>query len=248
MRRAVEARGDLVVEMVAGTRPKHNVGLRAIIAHLGAVDQVAVMSAADLPARTVKELLRLLGILRDHGVGLIVTAEGIDTSRGSAFTVLDVIDEFRRTKLSRAIRAGQAKALAAGKTIGRPKVPAAVRDHIWACVAAGSGIRPTANKFGVAPGTVINIVRSIVDQPRQPQRRRRFRSGGLRSRGRFTCMCHRADDIAALGRFQPDRTPHERRVRLAARRTRTPTRSAGCLRWRRSMTERRVRRWPRSAA
>jgi DNA invertase Pin-like site-specific DNA recombinase len=161
MRRTVEGRGDLVVEMVAGTRPKRNAGLRAIIAHLGAGDQVAVMSAADLPARTVKELLRLLGILRDYGVGLVITAEGIDTSSGSPFTLLDVIDEFRRTKLSRAIRAGQAKALAAGKTIGRPKVPAAVRDHIWASVAAGSGIRPTANKFGVAPGTVINVVRSM---------------------------------------------------------------------------------------
>jgi DNA invertase Pin-like site-specific DNA recombinase len=160
LRRAVEARGDLVVEMVAGTRPKHNAGLRAIIAHLGAVDQVAVMSAADLPARTVKELLRLLGILRDHGVGMIVTAEGIDTSSSFPFTLLDVIDEFRRTKLSRAIRVGQAKALAAGKTIGRPRVPADVRDQIWASVVGGGGIRPTASKFGVAPGTVINVCRS----------------------------------------------------------------------------------------
>jgi DNA invertase Pin-like site-specific DNA recombinase len=103
----------------------------------------------------------LLGILRDHGVGLLVPAEKIDTSSGSPFTLLDVIDEYRRTKLSRAIRIGQAKALTAGKTIGRPKVPAAVRDHIWACVAAGIGIRPTAKRFGVAPGTVVNIARSM---------------------------------------------------------------------------------------
>jgi DNA invertase Pin-like site-specific DNA recombinase len=157
--RTVESRGDLSVEMVAGTRRKHNVGQKSLIANLAGVDQVAVASAADLPARTVKDLLRLLGTLRDHGVGLLLTAEGIDTSSGSAFTVLDIIDEFRRTKLSRAIRAGQAKALAAGKTIGRPKVNAAVRDRILAYVAAGSGIRPTANKFGVAPGTVINICR-----------------------------------------------------------------------------------------
>ena len=109
----------------------------------------------------MKELLRLLGIFRDYGVGLVIAAEGIDTSTGSPYTLLDVIDEFRRTKLSRAIRAGQAKALAAGKTIGRPKVPVAVRNHIWACVVRGSGIRPTAHKFGVAPGTVINVVRSM---------------------------------------------------------------------------------------
>ena len=71
----------------------------------------------------------------------------------------DVIDEFRCSKLCRVIRAGQAKALTAGKTIGRPKVPGAVRDRIWASasVAAGSSIGPTANKSGV--GTVIDIRR-----------------------------------------------------------------------------------------
>jgi DNA invertase Pin-like site-specific DNA recombinase len=164
VRRAIEGRSDLAVEKVAaqhaGTRRKRGAGWTILIAHLDGVDQVAVMSAADLPARTVKDLLRLLGILRDHGVGLILIAEGIDTSRGSAFAMLDVIDEFRRTKLSRSICAGQAKARAVGKAIGRPKIPAAIRDRIRACIAAGSGIRPTAYEFGVAPGTVINVCRS----------------------------------------------------------------------------------------
>jgi hypothetical protein len=50
-------------------------------------------------------------ILRDRFVELLLTADGIDTNWRSAFTVLDVIDEFRRTKLSRAMRAGQAKAM-----------------------------------------------------------------------------------------------------------------------------------------
>ena len=50
IRRTVEDRGSLVVEVVAGTRPNHNAGLRTLAAHLGVVDQMAVMSAADLPA------------------------------------------------------------------------------------------------------------------------------------------------------------------------------------------------------
>jgi len=165
------------------------------------------MSAADLPAHTVKELLRLLGILRDRGVGLVLIAEGIDTSSRSAFTVLDVIDEFRRTKLSRANRAGQAKAVVAGKTIGRPKVSAVVRDSIWECVAAGSGIRPTAKAWHRAPSsTSVGRSRSAS----VARHRRRFRSGRLPSRQRFACVRHRADDIAALGRIQADRAPHER--------------------------------------
>jgi DNA invertase Pin-like site-specific DNA recombinase len=163
--RAVEIRGGLVVGTFAdhgtGQRRNHNTRWKTLIANLAVIDQVAVMSAADLPVHTVKELLRLLGTLRDHGVGLFLFTEGIDTNRGTPFALLDVIDEFRRTKLSRAIRAGQAKALAAGKTIGRPRVPPAIRDRIWACVAAGRGIRPTANKYGVAPGTVINVCRSM---------------------------------------------------------------------------------------
>jgi hypothetical protein len=44
MRRTVEGRGDLSVEMVAGTRRKHNVGQKDLIAVLTDIDQVAVWS------------------------------------------------------------------------------------------------------------------------------------------------------------------------------------------------------------
>jgi DNA invertase Pin-like site-specific DNA recombinase len=99
--------------------------------------------------------------LRDHGVGLFLVTEGIDTGNGTAFTLLEIVEAYRRAKLSQAIRAGQTRALAAGKRVGRPLVSVSLRRHILAALAAGSGIRPTARRFKVSPGSVINIRRTM---------------------------------------------------------------------------------------
>ena len=71
--------------------------------------------------------------------------------------LLDLVASYRRAKLSQAIRAGQQKAVAAGKKIGRPEVPAGVRARIQAALADGGGIRPVARRFGVSPSSVLNI-------------------------------------------------------------------------------------------
>ena len=70
----------------------------------------------------MNDLLKILGILRDRGVGLRL--HNIETGIAT-FAVLDIVKEYRRAKLSQAIRNGQAKAVAAGKRIGRPTVPRA---------------------------------------------------------------------------------------------------------------------------
>jgi DNA invertase Pin-like site-specific DNA recombinase len=93
------------------------------------IDQVVVASAGDLLGKSVRELLKVLRTLRDHGVGLYVHSGDIDTSVGSACAVLDIIDAFQRAKLSRAIRAGQARCVAAGKVIGRPAIRLRVRTQ-----------------------------------------------------------------------------------------------------------------------
>ena len=73
------------------------------------------------------DLLKIVGILRDHGVGLYLYNEQIDTA-SSGFALLDLVHRgLRRTKLSQAIRNGQAKALAAGKRIGRRSCRVAFR-------------------------------------------------------------------------------------------------------------------------
>jgi hypothetical protein len=79
------------------------------------------------------------------------------TSTGSP-AVLDLISAYRRAKLGQAIRAGQAKS---SERNGRPPIPAGVRRQIVMALAEGGGITPTAKKFGVSPGSIVNIQRSM---------------------------------------------------------------------------------------
>jgi hypothetical protein len=167
---AVEDRGDTVVATFTNhggenRRRVHNSGWKALLAGLDGVDQVAVMSAGDLPGRTTKDILKILDRLRDSGVGVFLVNEAIETGSSPAYSLLDIIRAFRRAKLSQAIKKGQAKALEAGKIIGRPEVPTVVRCRIQASLASGGGIRPTAKRYGVSAGTVINIRRSMMASP-----------------------------------------------------------------------------------
>jgi DNA invertase Pin-like site-specific DNA recombinase len=167
LRQTVEDRGDFVVASFVDYGPEvrlrqRNVGWRSVLASLNGVDQVAIMSAADLPGKSVPDLLKLLDHLRQNAVSLFMVKEGIDTSRaGIGFVVLDIIRAYRSAKLSRAIKIGQARALTAGKVIGRPVIPPGVLARIRVSLAQGDGVRPTARRWGVSPGTVINIRRTM---------------------------------------------------------------------------------------
>jgi DNA invertase Pin-like site-specific DNA recombinase len=164
LRQSVERRGDNVVatyvDDVGMTGRGKYAGWRSLIASLGTVDQVVLANAGDLPGKQVVHLLKTLGILRDHGVGLYLHREGIDTSSAN-FALLDIIAAYRRVRLSEAIRTGQARAVSAGKRIGRPMVPPGVQDRIRMALADGGGVRPTARRFGISPGSVINIRRDM---------------------------------------------------------------------------------------
>ena len=168
LRQTVEDRGDCVVATFAdyGAEVRlrqRNTGWKNVLASLDGVDQIAIMSAADLPGRSVKDLIRLLDILRDHGIGLFLVREGIDTSTGGiGFVVLDIIGAYRAAKLSHAIKIGQARALPKGKVIGRPVIPPGVLARIRVSLAQGGGIRPTAKRYGVSAGTVINVRRTMM--------------------------------------------------------------------------------------
>jgi DNA invertase Pin-like site-specific DNA recombinase len=164
LRQAVEDRGGVVVadyiDDDCATVRTRNAQWKVLLTNLGGIDQVAVSSAGDLPGKNVRDLLRVLGMLRDHGVSLYIHCDDIDTTVGSPFTVLDIGQAYRRGKLSKAIRLGQARCVAAGKVIGRPAIRLSVRNQIQACLAEGAGLRSTARKFEVSPGSVINVRRS----------------------------------------------------------------------------------------
>jgi DNA invertase Pin-like site-specific DNA recombinase len=135
---------------------------RNLVARLDTVDQIVVADAAALPGRSVADVLKTLASLRDCGVGLHL----LDLDTGTTTCeVLDIIAAFRRAKLSHAIRAGQARALQAGKRIGRPPVPTRVHNAIQDALISGGGIRPTARKFKVSPAFVVNVRRTMLDAP-----------------------------------------------------------------------------------
>jgi hypothetical protein len=162
LRQAVEDRGDTVAGSYVDYGPEvrlrqRNVGWKTVLGSLDDIDQVAVMSAGDLPGKTVKELLKVLDCLRAHGVSLYLHGECIDTSNGSA-AFLDLMAAYRRAKLSQAIRRGQGKT---DKRIGRPAIPQGVVIRIQAYLLAGHGTRITARRFNVSPASVINIRRSM---------------------------------------------------------------------------------------
>ena len=130
---------------------------RRLLADLDRIDEIVLADAGHLPGRTVNDLLAILATLTEHGVSLSVPSQGIDTTTGSA-AILDLIGAYRRAKRSQAIRQGQAKS---SKRNGRPPIPAGVQRQIAAALADGGGIRPTAKKFGVSPGSIMNIRRSM---------------------------------------------------------------------------------------
>jgi DNA invertase Pin-like site-specific DNA recombinase len=136
-------------------------GWNAMLANLGNIDQIVVGYAGDLPGRSVKDLLAILSILRDHGVSLRLHRDAIDTDDGPS-AMLDLISAYRDAKLSEAIRRGISKARMAGRILGRPAVPDCVQRRILAALANGGGIRPTARRFGVSPASVINIRDSMM--------------------------------------------------------------------------------------
>jgi DNA invertase Pin-like site-specific DNA recombinase len=165
LRKAVGDRGGVVVATYSdddGSPVRaRNAGWKSLLANLDGFDEMVVPSAGDLPGRNVRNLLAILGTLRDHGVSLHLEQEGINTRHATASDLIDLIAAYRSVKLSRAIRAGQAKALEAGKRIGRPAIPYSVVVGIQRSLAGGAGVRWTARRFGVSPGSIVNIRRSM---------------------------------------------------------------------------------------
>ena len=160
LRHVVESHGNLVVAAFSDdpaiSGKNKFAGWRALVARLDDADQIIVGSVGDLPGRSVTDLLKILATFKDRGVGLYLQREGIDTRTGSA-AILDLITAYMAAKLSRAIRGGQAKALAQGRKPGRPPVPSRIRAQIQTALSRGAGIRPTARKFAVSAASVINI-------------------------------------------------------------------------------------------
>jgi DNA invertase Pin-like site-specific DNA recombinase len=77
------------------------------------------------------------------------------------FQMMGVFAEFERAMIKERVRAGLARAKAAGTKLGRPSLPQAKEDAIRAALsqAGRPGVRAIAARFGVDPSTVQRISR-----------------------------------------------------------------------------------------
>jgi DNA invertase Pin-like site-specific DNA recombinase len=126
-------------------------------------DMVAAWSV-DRLGRSLHQLVAFLGELRAKSVDLYLHAQGIDTSTpgGAAmFQMLGVFAEFERAIIVERVKAGQARARAEGRSLGRPKVDGK-RDAIArTLISSGAGIIKAAKAAGVGVSVAQRIAREL---------------------------------------------------------------------------------------
>lgn len=103
------------------SRPQLNAMLQS--AKKGNIGKILAIRL-DRLARSVVNLSEIVGNLDNWGVGLEIIDQPIDTSTASGrltYTILSAVAEFERELIRDRTKDGLARAIAEGKTIGRPK-------------------------------------------------------------------------------------------------------------------------------
>jgi DNA invertase Pin-like site-specific DNA recombinase len=138
-------------------RPRFAALHRAVVRR--EIDLVMAWSV-DRLGRSLQDLVGFLGELHAAGVDLYLHAQGLDTSTPAGramFGMLGVFAEFERALIQERVKAGLARARAAGTRLGRPPIAAELEAAIRDRLAAGVGIHTTARALGVGVGTVQRV-------------------------------------------------------------------------------------------
>lgn len=128
----------------------------------GEIDLLASWSI-DRLGRSLSDLVSTLSELDSKGVGLYLDQQRIDTTTpgGRAmFQLLGVFAEFERALIQERVKSGMARAAAAGKSIGRPRIPVERQNQILALKAQGKGVKKIAAELRTGVGTVMRILGS----------------------------------------------------------------------------------------
>jgi DNA invertase Pin-like site-specific DNA recombinase len=125
---------------------------------------VVMAWSVDRLGRSLKDLVGFLSEIHALGIDLFLHQQGLDTTTpaGKAmFGMLGVFAEFERSMIQERVRAGLARARAAGAKLGRPRIPQKTEDAIRAALSQPGrpGVRKIAAQFGVDPSTVQRISR-----------------------------------------------------------------------------------------
>lgn len=134
-----------------GARPE----LQRAISRLRRGDTLVVWKL-DRIARSLSDLLSIIGRLRDAGASIRSLTEPVDTSSPiGEFTlqVLGAVAQLERSMIRERVMAGQAAAMARGKRWGPPRTLAAADERrlvkLWR---SGYTVSDLAKKFGVSYG------------------------------------------------------------------------------------------------
>jgi DNA invertase Pin-like site-specific DNA recombinase len=128
---------------------------------------VVMAWAIDRLGRSLIDLLGTIQALEACGVDLYLDQQAIDTTTPAGrlmFQVTGAFAEFERSMIRQRVNAGLKRAIEAGKTLGRPRISAAVEKRIQTQLRAGKGIIKVAREVGVGTGTVQRVAQEM-DRP-----------------------------------------------------------------------------------
>jgi DNA invertase Pin-like site-specific DNA recombinase len=128
---------------------------------------VVLVWAFDRFARSTRQLVDTLEEFAKLGVDFVSYTQQIDTTTPAGkltFTVLAAIAEFERELIRERVKAGMAAAKAKGKRVGRRRISVAKQNRARRLRADGWPYRRIANELGVSPATVVNYVKSPLEE------------------------------------------------------------------------------------
>ena len=118
--------------------------------------------SSDRLGRSLRDLVAFLGELHAKGIDLYLHQQGIDTTTpaGKAmFQMMGVFAEFERAMIVERVKAGLARARAAGKRLGRPTIPRRKEEAVRRLLVSGTGIVKTAKTALVLVSALRNASR-----------------------------------------------------------------------------------------
>lgn len=153
-------------DVVSGARFTR-AGLDALMAEVrrGRVD-VVVCFKLDRLGRSLAHLAQICAELAAHGVALVCTSQGIDTSdRNPAgrlqLGVLMAVAEFERSIIQERVAAGLRAAKARGVRLGRRATLGQHEGRVRQLLEAGLGVRAIARELGLPVGSAHKVVRVV---------------------------------------------------------------------------------------
>lgn len=124
-------------------------------------DMIMVWSI-DRLGRSLQNLVEILNELQTMRIDLFFQQQGLDTSTPSGrmmFSVFGALAEFERALIRERVIAGQNRAKAKGKKLGRPsKMNEGLKTAIQLLRQKGMGIKQIAKECGVGVGTVYSVI------------------------------------------------------------------------------------------